>query len=881
MFCPGKYIFQLVGDKAFAAFDCNDSIEDGATQPLEVDMEALMKGLHEGQTTAMPMPSHKQQMSTGLIEDNYNISMVDQSSLHDSNRRQSNDTSNASELADGLGPLLRDANAVHVAHGVQGILSTIETLTGTEAADDMSTCSYDAYANTFDNISNSGNGKVCNAGGDMDLSLIDSAVVKPVPRAAAVSTVQTTVGDSMLQRLKSLNAGARQDSLVQCSTPLGSRSTRRGSFATGKRQSLGPHSSSATKSVLPKRQRGEIDCSNGIPASTTSSGPLPVTAFSTAVVPLVSAVDISSHAVAIQVSEPQRIHVSEPQQVSLEEIRELTSRALEPNDLQVGGFSATINQMLQDCPEHLREALLKIASSVFRGTGQELQEAMQRMTRKESAQWQKMPAASHSFLVQARSGQHPQYTETLAMILDTAAEHARSVWCKWELHLTDLVRQALSAHIEAAKAEKDAILASTKATQYGYPVGNMAARDHIKALRARISALRIQKHEKEDEIFTLANDITVLRGVPADVAVARIAEVDGLGLGGPSLSSTSALLSGPTTTTATVTDASTTEVSKAVPRVKSVDEKKVEKENELKAHTATMVETLNRLQYVRLLAYERDCIAMEAFLTPRITVHLEFKLASIVPEYSSESVVQNGEIAVTNVVVELIKKGFAAAEPLDSRSMLAMSYFASIMCGEEAGGPLSGRVLETINCTQDIPMVLLKVCRLSHVSPPYPSPQFPNQHSHSVSLMIFLLNINLNKLVISINLSSQITNYISCLRRHIALLESYFSSTPTHPSGQKGISAPDTTGDWAWGVSGQGNVILTFRPASPTLSRAGGVGEPVKRRSFSGGKAVASIPLSAYQLTIPLQVLLSGELTALPDSCLKSLSGKVGSNLYW
>ncbi|KAJ1443977.1 hypothetical protein B484DRAFT_441336 [Ochromonadaceae sp. CCMP2298] len=125
--------------------------------------------------------------------------------------------------------------------------------------------------------------------------------------------------------------------------------------------------------------------------------------------------------------------------------------------------------------------------------------------------------------------------------------------------------------------------------------------------------------------------------------------------------------------------------------------------------TTLQVDIVNKLTYCRVTTFQSDCICVTAQLSAEVAAKLVFHVSKTYPSISTSSPTSaaSAVLSISNIEVDLEISPSPA-------SHLASAYFATIMCSDALQGPLSSTVLSRVEAPGQIPPLLRAIS--GHIS---------------------------------------------------------------------------------------------------------------------------------------------------------------------
>lgn len=457
---------------------------------------------------------------------------------------------------------------------------------------------------------------------------------------------------AMMARLRTLNAGARQNSLSQCGTPLAPSSR----LSIGiKRQSILNSASRAKETIRSVRMLSM----GGQEAAVTNTNIVTHTEPEPAqVVPVFELVDILK--AANLTSAP-----------SVSESPFSLSAALNNAKLQ-----SQENPALYPLVACAIIDLLKAAVEEARNVPADL-EAL-------AVEWNAAPPAvveSVNLAVSAQNGGQASFLPGLAASCKALCTRR---WGVWEGHLLDIGTStleariaAIQANIRAIRAQKDKLLESEREMN---DTARIAAKKvEIEKMQTKIRAARNALETSKQELLMIGSQTSDILESHKDHMVSLAAGNDRSAM----MTAEAAVL------------ARMQEQDDALQRARrGVDDVRM------------MVGVVNRLSYCRTTSYTSSGVEIEALLSAFLRVSLRFNLCTENGELVVSGV--NVELEKTEIVQSAIKNTTANNDARERD--LAEAFFVQVLCNNEIDGALSPRVLERIAVPADIPSAIHKVC---------------------------------------------------------------------------------------------------------------------------------------------------------------------------
>ena len=482
--------------------------------------------------------------------------------------------------------------------------------------------------------------------------------------AAAGSRVGRGDMSAMMSRLRTLNAGARQNSLSQCGTPSASAAAATGAGAAGSRLSLGIKRQSLLNSASRARDAvravrmasfgGGEQPASGIAATLMSSAPAPAPAVITS-----APVSDEGHSanlmdVLTAANLTNATNVSESS-FSLHAALQSTKALSQNNPALYPLVACAIIDLLKAAIEEANNVPADI-------------EAL-------SAEWAAVPAAVASSVATAVAEQRSGKSTFLPSLAQSCRVLCSKRWGVWEGHLLDIGTEALQTriaalqgNIQAINAQKDRMLEQEREMYDASRVATLKAESEAMQTRIRVARAALEASKER---------------------LAAIGE------------STSLLLEGHRERLVGMTSASDRRI--AFNAEAQVIARMQQHDNDLlTAHRGVdrvrkLIDVVNRLTYCRTRAYTTAGIEIEVMLCSALKVTLFFHLA--LDE-------QGQQLVVTSTDARIEKTEVPGG---DRTRDMAEAFMMQVLCSDEIDGPVSPRALAEVSEPKDIPAAIRKV----------------------------------------------------------------------------------------------------------------------------------------------------------------------------
>jgi hypothetical protein len=487
------------------------------------------------------------------------------------------------------------------------------------------------------------------------------------------SAAPTVEGQNMLARLRSLNADARNNALVQCSTPMAAQ----GRMSIGmKRHSLNMltghrHMQNIEELMMSSAKKPRHDvveqATQGVTEKTAGDEAVPVPEGTVSVV--------EKELASKPTSQPD---TNLPKSQAESQLGDVYARLQLENPTRtdaarasnlVSFLKATLT--LSDAPDFTGLLVGRALESLLLPVVEQGYQSISHMQDRDQAN---MNATYDLMTLGAMHTVH--YAEAMRT---QCVNQGISIRQKWEQHVARLLQENLSVMITRnlqCTADKDQEHVESSRVAMGAEIP--ALRAAIRAARERVEAKKLQLGEVNEKISNVIND-------RKSIAVSALTQPN------------------------KVADKVLEDSGKLVPvhdratcAALSEEERLVGEARQALRDTQNNAAIANRLTYCRLVSYKSSEIAVSCLLTSTVRVSISFKLSTSASE---------GHHEITGIEVELDLKAPREAEEASAgrETMLATSYFATIMCADELKGPLSNATLASITSPTALPGLLHKV----------------------------------------------------------------------------------------------------------------------------------------------------------------------------
>ena len=505
-----------------------------------------------------------------------------------------------------------------------------------------------------------------------DISQASSASFKhPIPSAINTSSVSNIYVDeavavatkpianhpqnlALLQRLKTLNADARHNSLAQCATPM--------TAAPGHGMSIGMKRLSTQPITSHKRPK--------LPTATK-------------VTILEDSENIHPNATSAYKAPESSMKAKLNTTISLDQVYEHCSFTdylvtdLSSFNLASIAQSAVCSDMITS--NIVRDNLLQTFTGIFEAANQECQFVMDKLKDKDSMLWTMVPKTLKGTIAKAMKSD-ASLDESLRSISSSSLQVGSNIWSKWEHRLTSMAIDQIKA-----LAEKETLELNEKMECEA--VASQRLDDDIAHLKERIEAAKQRLEANRAQLNTVRAEISVELESKKNEFVSMVDQSDHI-------------------SSATIkARAAFTSVLKR-PRI---DQAVSEHESKL-AEAKKYVELLNMTTYCRLISYQAHQICLEAVLSPTARVELVFDLTTD----NSDIRVDNVHVELVleaskedSAVIKSDVKGYIQ-QVSDRDNVLAAAFFANVLCADDVG-ILTEAALAKVLTPSDIAPLLEKV----------------------------------------------------------------------------------------------------------------------------------------------------------------------------